>query len=165
MTATVTATFATDRQSASALEALYDAGFIDGAGVWATRVPRIVIEVRGSRHATEVALNILRHHRPIALDYDSNGVPLSGDEVSSSGHTQQVRTAGDSWRARRAEAASDPRAWAEARQRVRYRGARPGLDGFGGEVGSNHSTSMRDRYVAVRNAQGPRTLTGIQRVR
>ena len=32
--------------------------------------------------------------------------------------------------------------------------------GFGGETGTRLGSSMRDRHVAVRDDQGPRTLTG-----
>lgn len=160
MTATVTATFATARQSTAALEALYDAGFIDGVGVWSARQPAPTVEVRGSLRAVEVASSILRDHRPSHLELGCHGKPLSGDEVDSSAHTQQTRPVGDGWRGRRAEAASRPQAWARARRAVRYGGQRPGQDGFGGQVGSNRSASMRDRYVAVRPDQGPRTLTG-----
>lgn len=160
MTAAITATFSSPTHADAALEALYEAGFVDGEGVWSSRVPQPTIEVRGSLAAVEVALAILRDHRPMILEEDCQSMPLRGYDVASSAHTQKTKTAAEQWRARRAEAASDPEAWAEARKAVRYGGQRPGRDGFGGETGTRLGSSMRDRHVAVRDDQGPRTLTG-----
>ncbi len=159
MTAAITATFSSSTHAEAALEALYDAGFIDGAGVWSSREPQPTIEVRGSIATVETATAIIQDHRPMSLEEACQSMPLRGYEVGSSAHTQNKKTAAEQWRARRAEAASDPQAWAEARRAVRFGGQRPGRDGFGGQTGTRLGSSMRDRYVAVRDDQGPRTLT------
>ncbi len=160
MTATITATFSNTAQSRAALEALEDAGFRDGAGVWSTARPEPTVQVNGSLAAVEQALGILQDHRPMTLVQGCRSLPLRGYDVDSSAHTQQPKTAAEQWRARRAEAASSPENWAAARRDVRFGGSRPGRDGFGGAIGTSRGSSMRDRYVSVRNDQGPRTLTG-----
>lgn len=163
MTATITATFSNSTQAVAALDALYAAGFRDGAGVWSATQPEPTIEVRGSLAAVQEALAIVQGHRPMTLDQTCHSWPLHGYEVGSSAHTQQPKTAAEQWRARRAEAASTPEAWAYARRAVRFAGSRPGRDGFGGATGTRRGSSMRDRYVAVRDDQGPKTLIARER--
>lgn len=160
MTATVIATFSSTIHARKALDALADAGFVEESGVWMATVPQPTIEVRGPMKAVERALGIMQDHAPMSIEEDCQSMPLEGYDVDSSAHTQNAKTAAEQWRARRAELADEPLTWAEARKQVRYGGQRPGQDGYSGATGAGFGSSMRDRYVSVRDDQGPRTLTG-----
>lgn len=159
MTANLIATFGSADAARSALAALLEQGF-ERSGVWMTTEPVPTIEVRGSTRALELADALLRERRPLTLAEGATTEPQEGYDVASSAHTNRPKTANDQWRRHRANMADDPTNWAESRKQVRYANARPGEDGFSGQVGEPLGNSMRDRHVSVRDDQGPRTLTG-----
>lgn len=158
MSANLIATFGSANEARAAVDALLEQGF-ERSGVWMTTEPAPTVEVRGSKRALELAEAVLRERRPLTLAEGAQTEPAEGYDVASSAHTNQPKTANDQWRRHRANMSDDPTNWAESRKQVRYAGARAGEDGFGGQVGEPLGNSMRDRHVAVRDDQGPRTLT------
>lgn len=159
MTANLVATFSSVTLARAALEALAEQGF-ERNGMWMASEPVPTVEVRGHKRAIELAEVVLRSCQPMTLDAETHTMPEEGFEAESSGHTNESKTANDQWRRARADLADDSTNWAESRQQVKYGNAKAGEDGFGGQVGDSLRNSMRDRHVAVRNDEGPRTLTG-----
>jgi hypothetical protein len=159
MTANLVATFSSVALARAAFEALAEQGF-ERNGMWMASEPVPTLEVRGAKRAIELAEVVLRSCHPVTLNTETHTMPEEGFEVASSAHTDEAKTANDQWRRARADLADEPTNWAESRKQVRYANAKAGEDGFGGQVGESLGSSMRDRHVAVRNDEGPRTLTG-----
>lgn len=158
MTANLIATFGSREDAQKAVDALLEQRF-ERSGVWMTTEPVPTVEVRGSKRALELADTVLRECSPLSLAEGAQTVPEEGFDVESSAHTNDPKTANDQWRRQRANMADDPTNWAESRKQVKYGNAKAGEDGFSGQVGEPLGNSMRDRHVAVRDDQGPRTLT------
>lgn len=159
MTANLVATFNTEETARAAVDALVEQGF-ERSGMWMTTEPVPTVEVRGSKRAIDLAEAVLRTCTPMSLDIGIHSMPAEGFDIPSSGHTDETKTANDQWRRARADIADDPLSWAESRKQVKYGNARAGEDGFSGQTGEPLGNSIRDRHVAVRDDQGPRTLTG-----
>lgn len=158
MTANLVATFSSEEAARAAVEALAEQGF-ERNGMWMSTEPVPTIEVRGSKRAVDLAEAVLRTCQPMSLDIGAHSMPEEGFDVPSSGHTDELKTANDQWRRARADMADDPVSWAESRKQVKYGNSPAGEDGFSGQVGEPLGNSIRDRHVAVRDDQGPRTLT------